>query len=94
MVLDPKRFQGKRVLELGYHTGRMSCYFALLGATVCGMDMPSCDTAPATKLARDLGVADRRSFGTFDGDIGSLEAAQWDFVFTKSVLVILPLGKL
>jgi SAM-dependent methyltransferase len=87
---DPSRFKGKRVLEIGYRTGRMACYFALLGAQVHGVDLPDCDPAPATRLAEELGVADRVSFSGYGGDLGSLSPAGWDFVFTKSVLVLLP----
>ena len=88
---DPARFNGKRVLELGYRTGRMSCYFGLLGATVHGMDLPDCKPQPAVDLANSLDVADRVSFGIYDGDLEKLEAGRWDFVFTKSVLVLLPI---
>jgi SAM-dependent methyltransferase len=91
VVGEPGRFRGKRVLELGFRTGKMSCYFGLLGATVEGVDMPDCQPAPASGLARELGLAERVSFKTYDGNLARLEAGQWDFVFTKSVLVLLPI---
>ncbi len=91
VVGDPSRFRGKRLLELGFRSGRMSCYFASLGARVDAVDLPDCDPEGATRLSRELGVADRVNFATFDGDLGSLAASCWDFVFTKSVLVVLPL---
>ena len=93
LVGAPERFRGKRVLELGFRTGKMSCYFALLGAKVEGVDLPDCQPEPANNLARELGVADRVSFRTYDGDLAGLEAGRWDFVFTKSVLVVLPVDQ-
>ena len=69
----------------------MSCYFGLLGATVEGVDMPDCQPEPANGLARELGLAERVSFSTYDGKLDSLKAGEWDFVFTKSVLVLLPI---
>ena len=91
VVGEAGRFLGKRVLELGFRTGKMSCYFGLLGATVEGVDMPDCQPEPANGLARELGLAERVSFSTYDGNLDSLKAGEWDFVFTKSVLVLLPI---
>lgn len=91
---DRGRFRGRRVLELGCHSGRMSCWFGLQGATVLGLDVEVCDLGPARALARSLGVGDSVSFQTYDGNLLQLPAGEWDFVFTKSVLVQLrqPVG--
>ena len=90
VVGDTSRFVGKHVLEIGYRAGRMSCYFALLGARVDAVDLADCDPTAPARLARQLGVSERAAFGIYDGNLASLEAAHWDFVFTKSVLVVLP----
>jgi hypothetical protein len=90
VVGDPARLRGRRVVELGFRTGRMSCYFAMHGASVESYDLPDCDPAPARKLARELGVEDRVRFTIYDGNLAALEAGQCDFLFTKSVLVLLP----
>jgi hypothetical protein len=90
---DPSRFKNKRVLELGFRTGRMSCYFGLLGAVVHGVDVPPCEIESAIQLSEELGVADRVNFRLYDGNLHSLEMGNWDFVFTKSVLVLLPIDE-
>ena len=91
VVGDPARFRGRRLLELGFRSGRMACYFAMLGAEVHAVDLPDCCLAPARELAARLGVSDRVTFANYDGDLDRLPQGQWDFVFTKSVLVVLPL---
>jgi SAM-dependent methyltransferase len=91
VVGSPERFRGKRVLELGFCTGKMSCYFGLLGATVLGVDLSYSQPEAANALARDLNLAERVSFRKYDGNLAGLGDGQWDFVFTKSVLVLLPI---
>jgi SAM-dependent methyltransferase len=86
---DPARFQGKTVLELGCRSGRMSCLFGLLGAEVLGVDLPSVSLEPARQEAVLAGVTDRVRFRNYSGDPATLPEANFDFVFTKSVLVMI-----
>lgn len=79
---------GCRVLDLGTRSGRMSCLFAELGATVRGLDVSATAFAEAEALANELGVADRVMFETYSGDLHQLPSRSFDIVFTKSVLVL------
>ena len=67
LIDDPRRFAGKRLLEIGCGDGRMSCLFALLGATVIGVDMPGVSLAAAQEEAARWGVQARTTFLTYDG---------------------------
>ena len=89
---DPGRFRGRRVLELGARSGRMACWFGLQGARVLGLDLEHCDLEPATSYARDLGMGDSVRFANYDGNLFRLDPGEWDFVFTKSVLVVMPVS--
>jgi SAM-dependent methyltransferase len=86
---DPVRFQGKTVLELGCRSGRMSCLFGLLGAEVLGVDLPGVSLEPARQEAVLAGVTDRVRFRNYSGDPATLPEMDFDFVFTKSVLVMI-----
>lgn len=87
---DPERFRGKRVLELGCRYGKMSCLFGRFGAEVLGVDLEETrlDRARAEAAAQGLGGPVR--FRVYDGDPGSLDEGEFDFVFSKSVLVVVP----
>jgi SAM-dependent methyltransferase len=87
---DPARFRGKRVLELGSRTGRMACLFGLLGAEVLGVDLPGVPLDGAAREAERWGLGDRVRFLSYGGDPASLPEGDFDFVFTKSVLVMIP----
>ncbi len=87
---DPARFRGKRVLDVGCRTGRMSCLFGLLGAEVLGVDLPGVSLEPARQQAADFGVCDQVQFANYNGDPATLTEGDFDFVFTKSVLVMIP----
>jgi SAM-dependent methyltransferase len=87
---DPARFRGRRVLEVGCRTGRMSCLFGLLGAEVLGVDLPDVSLEAARQEAADAGVGDRVRFLHYNGDPAVLAEGDFDFVFTKSVLVMIP----
>ncbi len=89
---DRSRFQGKRVLDLGCRYGRMSCYFASLGAVVDGVDIAEESLQKARQLAGDLGLAEKINFWRYSGDVQELPQGKYDFIFTKSVLVVM--GKL
>jgi SAM-dependent methyltransferase len=87
---DAARFRGKRVLEIGSRTGRMACLFGLLGAEVLGVDLPGVSLDGARREAERWGVGDRVRFLNYDGDPATLPEGKFDFVFTKSVLVLIP----
>ncbi len=81
---DPSHFRAKRVLDLGCYRGKMSYYFAPLGAVVEGWDVD----ARAVEIAR-AESNDNVAFRLYDGDLSRLPTSQFDYVFTKSVLVLL-----
>jgi SAM-dependent methyltransferase len=90
LLADPARFQGKKVLDVGSRTGRMACLFGLLGARVVGVDLPGVSLEGARQEAERWGVADNVRFLTYSGDPATLPEGDFDFVFTKSVLVMIP----
>jgi SAM-dependent methyltransferase len=84
---DGTQFRGKRVLEPGCRSGRMTCLFGLLGAEVLGVDLPDVPLDGARREAERWGVSDRVRFLNYRGDPGTLPEGEFDFVFTKSVFV-------
>jgi SAM-dependent methyltransferase len=86
---DPARFHGKKVLEIGCRDGRMSSLFGLLGADVLGVDLPCVCLEPAQREAESVGVSERVRFLNYSGDPASLEEDDFDFVFSKSTLVMM-----
>ena len=80
------------MLDLGCRYGRMSCYFASLGAVVDGVDIAEESLQKARQLAGDLGLAEKINFWRYSGDVQELPQGKYDFIFTKSVLVVM--GKL
>jgi SAM-dependent methyltransferase len=87
---DPGRFQGKKVLDIGSRTGRMACLFGLLGAEVVGVDLLGVPLDGARREAERWGVTDRVRFINYNGDPATLPEGDFDFAFTKSVLVMIP----
>lgn len=87
---DPKRFYGKRVLEIGCRDGRMSCLFGLLGATVLGIELEGESLLEARKESEYWNLCDRVSFSHYNGDPLTIPGLPYDYVFTKSVLVLIP----
>ena len=87
---DPARFAGKNVLELGCGHGRMACLFGLLGANVTAVEMPGRSLDAARLEVRKWNLRQQVSLQYDDGNLAQLTANQWDFVFSKSVLVIVP----
>jgi SAM-dependent methyltransferase len=86
---DRSRFRGKRVLDLGCRYGRMTCYFAALGAVVDGVDIQENSLQKARELADELGLAKQVNFWRYSGNALDLPQGQYDFIFTKSVLVVM-----
>jgi SAM-dependent methyltransferase len=83
---------GKRVLEIGPRFGKLSCYFALLGANVTGVETNATALKVAENEARRWGVQASVSFVHYDGDLENcqqLVGEQFDIIFSKSVLVLL-----
>lgn len=81
-------FQGKRVLELGCRTGRISTLFALLGAEVVGLDIDNRFLKFAADEADKFGVANRTEFMKRDlMEYCEESPSSFDLIFTKSVLV-------
>lgn len=92
LIGDKQRFKGARILEIGCAHGRMSCYFGLLGATVVGIDVT--ESPKIFELARNeaqmWGLSERVTFQNYDGDPLNIPGQDYDFVFTKSVFVMIP----
>jgi ubiquinone/menaquinone biosynthesis C-methylase UbiE len=82
--------QGQKILEVGSRYGKMSCLFALLGAEVVGVDINRKILATAREEACRWGVQERVQFVGYDGDLDVFPDEQFDAVFTKSVLVLVP----
>lgn len=87
---DPKRFVDKRVLELGHGRGRMSCLFGLLGANVTGVELHNGNLHLAQSEVERWQLQDKISFKCYDGNPMNLNETGFDFVFSKSVLVVIP----
>jgi SAM-dependent methyltransferase len=90
LLSDPARFRDKKVLDMGTRSGRMACLFGLLGARVLGVDLPAVPLDGARREAARWGVSDQVRFLSYSGDPASLPEGDFDFVFTKSVLVMIP----
>ena len=80
--------RGRRVLEIGYGHGTMSCLFALLGARVHAVDTHDVTRAEASTEAAKWGVLDRIQFTRYSGDPREIQEADFDIAFTKSVLLL------
>ena len=79
----------KQVLEIGTRNGKMACLFALMGAQrVIAIDLEGVDLNIAAKEAEKHAVSEKVEFRTYNGDLSSLNLTGIDFVFTKSVLVV------
>lgn len=85
---DIARFRDKRVLDIGCRFGKMSCYFASLGAFVDGVDVFETYLDVARSEASRWGLSRFVNFFTYSGKLAEL-AGGYDFVFTKSTLVIM-----
>ncbi len=89
-VLDPlSKLKGARVLELGPNRGRMSCYLALCGATVTALELDDTPTTDAEREIESWHLGHRVQIQSYDGTGENLPRGPFDFVFTKSVLVLL-----
>ena len=90
LIDDPTRFTGRTVLDLGCRHGRMSSLFGLLGATVLGVEL---EGVPLEKAWEEVGrwnVDDRVSFMSYDGNPLNIPGEKYDYIFAKSVLVVVP----
>jgi len=88
-VLCPfERFRGKRVLEFGHRYGRFSCLLAAAGADVTGIELDEVSMEPAREEAKRWGVESRTNFLTYDGDYANLPPGKFDFIVSKSALVM------
>jgi len=67
----------------------MSCYLASLGAQVVGVDTDPEVIAIAKQEAARCGLTQSVSLQVNSGDLAELEKDKYDFVFTKSVLVLI-----
>jgi hypothetical protein len=68
----------------------MSCLFGLLGATVVGVDLPHVSLNEAWSEVDRWNLQGRVSFHTYDGSPGHIPGGDYDYIFTKSVLVVIP----
>ncbi len=89
LIGDPKRFIGKRVLDLGCRSGRMSCLFGLLGASVTGLELNQVSLHEAWEEAKRWNLIGQVHFEHYDGNPSHIPGDNYDFIFTKSVLVVI-----
>ncbi|MGI9579364.1 MAG: methyltransferase domain-containing protein [Microthrixaceae bacterium] len=82
--------EGKRVLELGPRSGRISALLAFNGARVLGAELPGTDMTGAQAEVARWGVDDRVEFTHYSGDPSDLPDGPFDLVVSKSVLVVVP----
>lgn len=87
---ETSRFKNKRLLEIGCRYGRMSCLFGLLGATVLGVDLSADALEFAEKEAELWQVQNNVKFAVYDGNPLNIADENYDFIFSKSVLVVVP----
>jgi protein-L-isoaspartate O-methyltransferase len=80
---------GRRVLDVGYGHGHMSCLFALLGAQVVGVDTHDAARTEALAQAERWGVSNRVTFSVYSGNPEEIDQAPFDIAFTKSVLLLI-----
>ena len=87
-TLDALKFlgdlTGKRVLEIGGRSGRMTSLFAMLGANVTMLQRGGVEMAAAEVEKRGLG--DRVRLFETDGGFDPITGEKFDVIFTKSVL--------
>ncbi|HXW71844.1 MAG TPA: class I SAM-dependent methyltransferase [Methylocella sp.] len=86
-ILGPE-LGGLNVLDIGTRTGKMSCFFALLGANVTGIDITHGFAQRAADEAARWKVSDRCNFVQYNGNLDIFKDESFDIVFTKSVLVL------
>ncbi len=90
-LLDGKDdFSQKDLLELGPRSGKMSCLFALLEASVTALDIREESLSIAEQESQKHSVADKISFKSYNGDLSILEDDSFDLYFSKSVFFAIP----
>jgi len=90
LIGNPERFIGKHLLELGCGDGRMASLFGMMGASVIGVEPDEHNFADARNETIKWGVSDRVNFVNYDGNPLNIPNGEFDFIFTKSVLVLIP----
>jgi SAM-dependent methyltransferase len=84
--------EGKKVLEIGFRSGKMTCLFALLGAEVTAIETNASALPIANEEVVRWGVRSRVSLIHYDGNLAhcmALKGRKFDVIFSKSVLVLL-----
>ena len=84
----PPGLRDRRVLEIGSRYGKMSCFFGMLGAQVLGVDTDEA-SIPCALEERDRHGLKTVEFRHYTGDLDEIQE-EFDFIFTKSVLVVVP----
>lgn len=84
-----KKIKNKTVLDIGTRNGKMASLFALLGAKhVTGTDVEETDFTNAWAEADKHSVRNKVDFLHTNGTLDEFRSGSFDFVFTKSVLVV------
>ena len=82
---------GMKVMDFGSRSGKMACFFALLGAEVIAVDIVDGFCERVKLEAQRWHVAERVHPIKFDGkNFNFLPKESIDIIFTKSVLVVVP----
>lgn len=80
--------KGKKVLELGCGPGGTAVIFAQKGAQVVAVDISQDQVEKTIHKARDYSVSDRVKAVVMDAEDMACQSETFDFVFSKSVLVL------
>jgi protein-L-isoaspartate O-methyltransferase len=78
---------GKKVLEIGPGRGRMSSFFAVMGAEVTSIEVEKSRLEQAQETVNNFGLADQVNLILYNGDLKTLDRNKYDLVFTKSALI-------
>ncbi len=81
---------GRRMLDVGYGHGQMSCLFALLGAQVLAVDTHEVARDEALAEAKRWGVSKQVEVIRYSGNPEDIKQTEFDLAFTKSVLLLIP----
>ena len=80
--------RGKKVLELGCGPGGTAVIFAQRGAQVLAVDISQDEVEKTIQMAKDHNVSDRVKVTVMDAENLACHSETFDFVFSKSVLVL------
>ena len=84
-LMDLKTLQGKNILDIGCGNGQYSVLFALLGATVTGIDLSPIGIDVARRMAKANGVSEQCTFLAGEFASAAIPEAAFDIVLLHEV---------